>query len=212
MDVAPTRARLFLTGWRDRLPNKSSRDNVLKGNMDMTSAGWNAVAVLGILAFVAATFFATSVALFLGLLPIYRERHQRREQASLMRSQLLAHLRVIRESIAPRSHPLDLLQREAYEPLQYLWIQAHVLEAEELRLFNRAHALLLTLRNRSSINQRETRMAQDLIDQTCMALERYDLDSRSERAKLSPTDVLFAYVQTRWASRSGSLSKRIEPA
>jgi hypothetical protein len=177
----------------------------------MTSAGWNAVAVLGILAFVAATFFATSVALFLGLLPIYRERHQRREQASVLRSQLLAHLRVIRESIAPRSHPLDLLQREAYDPLQFLWIQAHVLEVEELRRLNRAHALLLTLRNRPSINQRETRMAQDLIDQTCMALERTELEFRSEKAKLSP-DMLFAYLQTRWTSHSESLSKRIEPA
>jgi hypothetical protein len=180
--------------------------------MDMTSAGWHTVAVLGILAFAAATFLATSVALFLGLWPTYRERRQRREQASLMRSQLLAHLKVIRESIAPRSHPLDSLQREAYDPLQYLWIQAHVLEAEELRLLNRAHALLLALRNRPSINQRETRMAQDLIDQTCMALERTDLEFRSERATLSPSNVLFAYLQTRWTSRSESLSKRIEPA
>ncbi|MGH7230049.1 MAG: hypothetical protein ACREJU_01650 [Nitrospiraceae bacterium] len=178
----------------------------------MSSAGWNAIAALGTLAFVAATFLATSVALFLGVWPIYREQRCRREQGSLVRSQLLAHLKVIRESICPRSHPLDLLQREAYEPLQCLWIQAHLLELDEWRLLHRSTALLLVLRNRPTLNQRETRMAQDLIDQTCMALERYDLALCSEQLKPSLTESLLAYVQTRWVSRQGSLRKRIEPA
>ncbi len=175
-------------------------------------SGWSAVAAIGFLAFAAATFLATSVALFLGVWPVYRERRQRREQAALVRSQLLAHLTVIRDSIAPRSHPLDLLQREAYEPLQYLWVQAHLLDAEELQLLSRTNAMLLTLRNKPSINQRETRMAQDSIDRTCSVLERYAGDSNSEKAIPSLTHVLIAYVRTRWAPRNSSLNKRIEPA
>ena len=178
----------------------------------MNSAGWNAVALVGVLAFVGATCLATTIALFLGVWPIYREQRRRREQASLVRSQLLATLTVLGESIAPRSHPLDLLQREAYEPLQYLWMQAHLLEAEEWRLLSRTNATLLMLRNKPTVNHRQTRMAQDLIDQTCRTLERHAEEFRTEMAKASLTERLLPYLHARWTSRIGSWSKRIEPS
>ncbi|HJU03747.1 MAG TPA: hypothetical protein VJ692_01245 [Nitrospiraceae bacterium] len=174
-------------------------------------SGWTAVAAVGLLTFAVATFLATGVALFLSVWPVYRERRRRSEQATLVRSQLLAHLAVIRDFITPRSHPLDLLQREAYEPLQYLWVQAHLLEAEELQLLSRTQTMLLTLRNKPSLNQRETRMAQDSIDRTCSVLERYAGNFGSEKAMPSLTHVLIAYILARRAPRTGSLSKGIEP-
>ena len=176
----------------------------------MSSVSWNALSALGLLAFVAATFLAISIALVLALWPIVRERRRRTAQASLVRSQFLAHLKVLRESVMPRSHPLDLLQRDAYEPLHYLWMQTHLLEAEKLRLLNRCNVMLLTLRNRASVNQRETRMAEDLIDQAVAVLERYDLEAASQ-IRPSLADMLLTYAQRRWTPRPGSLSKRARP-
>jgi hypothetical protein len=139
----------------------------------MNHIDWNVVAALGSVASAIATITAVAVALFLALWPIQQERRRRQGNAHLVRTQLLAHLRLIRESLGPRSHPLDLVQREAFEPLQHLWMRADLLEAEELQPLNEAVGTLLVLRNRPTVNQRQVRWAQGLINQACMVLDQH---------------------------------------
>jgi hypothetical protein len=129
---------------------------------------------LAIVLLAVATCLAAGTALWIALHLMNRQRRLEERKASVLRAQLLAHFRAIREFIAPRSRPLDLLQKEMYEPLQYLWMLADLLEAEELRAINHCGSMLLALRHKPSVNHTQARMAEKLIDETCSVLLRYE--------------------------------------
>ena len=121
-----------------------------------------------------------SAALVLAILE--RERLQKRRKADALRAQWLGTLSIIRESLAPRSRPLEPVQKELYEPIHYLWMQADLLEPEELLPVSHCTASLLALRQKPSLNQTQVRLAQTLIEHTCSQLTR--TVERNERRRV----------------------------
>lgn len=117
------------------------------------------------------TFFAAGTALWVTMTFFNHERALRRQKAIVVRAQLLGHLRSLREVIVPRSRMLEPGQKEAFEPLQFLWVQADLLDPEEIRVINHCGAILLGLRHTPSLNHTQVRFAQALIDESCVLLE-----------------------------------------
>ena len=119
-----------------------------------------------------AAFFAAGTALWVTLTFFNHECALRRQKAIVVRAQLLGHLRSLREVIVPRSRPLEPGQKEAFEPLQFLWVQGDLLDPEEIRVINHCGAALLALRHTPSLNQTQVRVAQTFIDESCVLLEQ----------------------------------------
>lgn len=112
--------------------------------LEMTkSLPWEAWSALGTWLGALATLVATCVALYLGLSPIRTERLRRRDQATVLRSQLCIQLEVIgrlMESINSQTFHMPDWNRnleQRLEPLKTLWAQAHVLEPEEYKALGR---------------------------------------------------------------------------
>jgi hypothetical protein len=80
---------------------------------------------------------------------------------------------------------LDALQKEIYEPLQFLWVQANLLEPEELHAINRCSSALLALRHKTSVNQTQARLAHRVIDETCVILNRTEQAAQEPARQLS---------------------------
>ncbi|HEX2055275.1 MAG TPA: hypothetical protein VHF07_02200 [Nitrospiraceae bacterium] len=126
-----------------------------------------------------ATCLAAGVALWIALTFIERDRRLRQKKASILRAHLVAQFQTLRESVVPRGRSLDPLQKEIYEPIAFLWMQADLLEPEEVEAVNRCGSTLLALRHKPSVNQTQARLAHRLIDETCALLTRSDvLDHR----------------------------------
>jgi hypothetical protein len=119
-----------------------------------------------------ATFFAAGTALWVTVTFLNHERALRRQKAIVLRAQLLGHLLSLREVIVVRSRPLEPGQKEAFEPLQFLWVQADLLSPEETQLINHCGATLLALRHKPCLNHTQVRFAQTTIDQSCVRLEQ----------------------------------------
>jgi hypothetical protein len=127
-----------------------------------------------ILILAAATCLAAGTALWIALSFVEHQRRLQQKKASVLRAQLVAQFQAIRDSVAPRGRALDVLQKEMYEPLQFLWMQADLLEPEEVHAVNRCGSVLLGLRHKPSVNQTQVRLAHRLIDETCSVLSRSD--------------------------------------
>ena len=147
----------------------------------MTEMNWSALSAIGTIFAAGAMLIAAAVALFLGLWPAWKDRRQRQANASILRVQLLTQLRMIESQIGPRSHPLDVMEREAFDSLQSLWMQAGILEPTELRMINRCGKVLMTFRNRPRVNKQLVNFVQVLINQTCKALEEHPQDVSERR-------------------------------
>ncbi len=119
-----------------------------------------------------AACFTAGTSLWVTVTFFNREGALRRQKAIVVRAQLLGHLQTLREVIVPRSRPLDPEQKEAFEPLQFLWVQADLLDPEEIRAINHCGAVLLALRHKPSVNHTQVRFTQTLIDQSCVLLEQ----------------------------------------
>ena len=63
------------------------------------------------------------------------------------------------------------MQKESYEPIQFLWMQADLLEPVEVQAVNRCISALLALRHKASLNQTQARLAHRLIEETCSLLQ-----------------------------------------
>lgn len=135
-----------------------------------------------IIALALATVLAAGTALWIALVTLHRQCQTQRRKASIFRAQLTAQLHAVRQAIAPRGRQLDLLQKEIYEPLQYLWMQADVLEPEEVHAANECIAALLALRHKPSLNQTQARVACTLIDETCSLLLGVEKRVRAQQA------------------------------
>ncbi len=129
-----------------------------------------------------ATCFAAGTALWIALSVLHHQRMLQQKKASVLRAQLIAQLHVIKEAVVPRGRALDLLQKEIYEPLQYLWVQADLLAPEELHVMNRCASTLLALRHKPSLNQTQARLAHNLIDETCSTLIRFQGAAQQEES------------------------------
>ncbi|HJR75773.1 MAG TPA: hypothetical protein VJ805_02335 [Nitrospiraceae bacterium] len=117
------------------------------------------------------TCLAAGSALWIALAFIERERRMQQKKASVLRAQLVAQLHTVREFVVPRGRPLDPMQKEIYEPIQFLWMQADLLEPVEVQAVNRCISALLALRHKASLNQTQARFALRLIDETCSLLQ-----------------------------------------
>ena len=130
------------------------------------------MSAFAIIVLAVATSFAAGTALWIACAVLHNQRLAQQKKTSVLRAQLIAQLHVIKEAIVPRGRALDPLQKEIYEPLQYLWVQADLLEPEELQIINRCASALLALRHKPSVNQTQARHAHNLIDGACSALIR----------------------------------------
>jgi hypothetical protein len=117
------------------------------------------------------TCLAAGTALWIALAFVERERRLQQKKASILRAQLVAQLHTVRESVVPRGRPLDPMHKEIYEPIQFLWMQADLLEPVEVQAVNRCVSALLALRHKASLNQTQARLAHRLIDEACALLQ-----------------------------------------
>ena len=146
---------------------------------------WNALAAIASSVAAAGMLLIAAVALFLGLWPAWRDRRHRQASASILRSQLLIQLRLIESQIAPRSHPMDSIDREMFDSLQALWMQASILEPQELRMINRCGRVLMAFRNRPRVNKQQVNFVQVLINQACKVMEEQPHDAPEKRHHLT---------------------------
>jgi hypothetical protein len=122
-----------------------------------------------------ATCFASGTALWMARAFLEHQRRLQQRKASVLRAQLLAQFHTIKEAIVPRARALDALQKEIYEPLQFLWMEADLLDPQEVHAINRCSSTVLALRHKPSVNQTQVRLAHRLIDDTCSVLSRSDV-------------------------------------
>jgi hypothetical protein len=127
---------------------------------------------LAIVFLAVATCLAAGASLWIALMFVEQGRRLQQAKASVLRAQLTAQLYAIKDSIVPRGRALDSLHKEIYEPIQFLWMQADLLEPDEVHAVNRCGSTLLALRHKTSVNQTQARLAHSLIDETCSLLNR----------------------------------------
>lgn len=147
----------------------------------MNEINWNALAAIASSVAAAGMLGVAAVALFLGLWPAWRDRRLRQASASILRSQLLIQLRLIESQIGPRSHPMDVMDREMFDSLQALWMQASILDPQELRMINRCGKVLMAFRNRPRVNKQHVNFVQVVINQACKVLEEHPQDAAEKR-------------------------------
>jgi hypothetical protein len=100
-----------------------------------------------------------------------QQETQRQQKARMLRAQLLSQLRLIEEHLAPRTRPLHNFGAELFEPLHAMWMQADLLEPEEMELVHRTCGILFLLRRKPSLNKKDVNVATDAIQQTLRVLE-----------------------------------------
>ncbi|WP_447985773.1 hypothetical protein [Nitrospira sp. Nam74] len=135
-----------------------------------------ALGSIGLLVLTAMTFMACGVALALGIFPQILERRRAHVRAAFLRAQLLHQLSILPQFLHVRDRPLALEHREILDEWCRLAQHAALLEIEEWTSVLRTQALLMTARNRPSFTKRESRVAQQSIDQTASVLRTYASD------------------------------------
>lgn len=133
-----------------------------------------------------ASCLAAGTALWIAWILVDSQRRLQQKKASVLRAQLIAQLHSIRDSIVPRARALDALHKEIYEPLQFLWVQADLLEPEEIHAVNRCSSIVLALRHKLSLNQTQARLAHRAIDEACAILVRSEASINQRGRYWSP--------------------------
>ena len=159
----------------------------------------------------ATTCFAAGTSLWIALMFVEQGRRLQQAKASVLRAQLAAHLYAMKDAIVPRGRALDPLQKEIYEPIQFLWMQADLLEPDEVHAVNRCGSALLALRHKTSVNQAQARLAHCLIDETCSLLNRAGMAAPEPAGQWSPVQRLLSILpglpKHSPATTAGSLEK-----
>lgn len=135
-----------------------------------------ALGTIGLLALAGTTFMTCVVALALVVLPQIRERRRAHVRAAFLRAQLLHQLSILPQFLQERDRHLALEHRDILDEWCCMAQQAALLEIEEWTSVLRTQALLMTARNRPSFTKRESRVAQQSIDQTASVLRAYASD------------------------------------
>jgi hypothetical protein len=135
-----------------------------------------ALGTIGLLALAGTTLMTCGVALVLGLLPQILERRRTHVRAAFLRAQLLHQLSSLQQFLQERDRALALEHRDILDEWCCMAQHAALLEIEEWTSVLRTQALLMTARNRPSLTKRESRVAQQSIDQTASVLRAYASD------------------------------------
>jgi hypothetical protein len=155
---------------------------------DATANVWtNWVGVLGIgLCLLAlAIVFAVGVGFYLVRQLFIQQRTQRLQKAEIFRTELIVQLRFLEERLTPRNRPLDRFENELFEPLQAMWMQADLLEPEEMQVVHRLFRSLFMLRKKPSLNKKDLNVVMDLIHQTYQVFDRTSENKTAESVKVS---------------------------
>jgi hypothetical protein len=135
-----------------------------------------ALGTIGLLALAGMTFMTCGVALTLGVLPQILERRRVQVRAAFLRAQLLSRLCTLPEFLKERDRPLPLEYRDILDEWSCMAQHAALLGIEEWMSVLRTEAVLRTARTRPSFTKRESRVAQQSVDQTVFALQTYASD------------------------------------
>lgn len=135
-----------------------------------------ALGTIGLFALACTTVMACVVALALAVLPQILERRRACVRSAFLRAQLLHQLSSLPHFVQERDRPLAVEHRDVLDEWCCLAAHAALLETEEWISVLRTQALLVTARNRSSLTKRESRVAQQAIDQTASVLRTYVSD------------------------------------
>jgi hypothetical protein len=193
------------------------------GNCPWKSSPGVIMTTVAIVLLALATCLAAGTSLWIALSFIEQGRRLQEAKASVLRAQLTAHLQAIKDSIVPRGRTLDPVQKEIYEPIQFLWMQADLLEPDEVYAVNRCGSTLLALRHRPSVNQTQARLAHNLIDETCSLLRHTGTAAHVSSGQYSPVERILHALRglpkdspaatDRYLEKLGSGSDRhVEPA
>jgi hypothetical protein len=131
------------------------------------------VGTIGLLIMAGTTLMACGIALVVGVAPQVLERHRSHVRAAFLRAQLLHQLSILPHFLQERDRSLALEHRDILDEWCCLAQQAALLEIEEWTSVLRTQALLMTARNRPSLTKRESRVAQQSVDQTASVLRSY---------------------------------------
>ncbi len=137
----------------------------------MSSTNCTAVVGIGLCLLAAAITLAVAAGVYLAHQWFARQQSQHVKKARILRSQLLSQLRFIEEHLAPRNKPLNPFGQELFEPLQAMWMQADLLEPEEMEAVHRTCRMLLMLRKKPTVTKKDVNAATDSIHQTYRVLE-----------------------------------------
>ncbi len=157
-----------------------------------------ALGTIGLLALAGTTFLTGGIALALGVLPQILERRRAHVRAAFLRAQMLHQLNSLPQFLQERDRPLSFEHRDILDEWCCMAQHAALLEIEEWTSVLRTQALLMTARNRPSFTKRESRIAQQSIDQTASVLRTYASD------RLRP-DVWWKRILSRGKARTTAI-------
>jgi hypothetical protein len=132
---------------------------------------WTAVLGLGLCLLAVALIAAVWAGVYFARLWFVQQETQRQQKARILRVQFLSQLRLIEEHLIPRTRPLSNFGVELFEPLQAMWMQADLLEPEEMERVHRTCGILSLLRRKPSWNKKDVNVATDAIQQTLRVCE-----------------------------------------
>lgn len=142
--------------------------------------GENPVISIDWTAFLGAGVFLLALAVVVAVLAggwavntwIRQQRDHRLQKARILRTEMLIQLRLIENQLTTRHHPLDHFGKELFEPLQALWMQADLLDSQEMEAVHRVCRVLLSLRNKPSLNKKDVNLVMQLIQQTYQVFDK----------------------------------------
>lgn len=132
---------------------------------------WTAVLGLGLCLLAVALISAVWAGMYFARLWFVQQETQRQQKARMLRAQFLSQLRLIEKHFTPRTRPLHNFGAELFEPLHAMWMQADLLEPEEMELVHRTCGILFLLRRKPSLNKKDVNVATDAIQQTLRVFE-----------------------------------------
>jgi hypothetical protein len=132
---------------------------------------WTAVLGLGLCLLAVAIILAISVGVYLARQWMVQQQSHHLKKTRILRAQFLSQLRLIEKHLTPRSKPLNNFGSELFEPLQAMWMQADILEPEEMEAVHRTCRILFILRKKPSLNKKDVNVATDAIQQTFRVFE-----------------------------------------
>jgi hypothetical protein len=137
----------------------------------VSPVNWTAVLGLALCLLAVAIILAVSVGVYLANQWFAQQQSHHLKKARILRAQFLSQLRLIEEHLIPRTQPLNNFGSELFEPLQAMWMQADLLEPEEMEAVHRTCQILFMLRKKPSLNKKDVNVATDAIQQTFRIFE-----------------------------------------
>jgi hypothetical protein len=132
---------------------------------------WSAVLGIGLCLLAIAIIFAVSAGFYVAHQWFERQKAHHQKKARILRTQFLSQLQFIENHLAPKTRPLTAFEQELFEPLQAMWMQADLLEPEEMEAVHRTCLMLLMLRKKPAWNKKDVNAVTDAMQQTYRVFE-----------------------------------------